>query len=61
MPEAKAIWEHTCIAGGLFLLRIQTKNPVHFYRTGFLTFSSPFYMPLYKLFFNTSKYETTSL
>ena len=26
MPEAKAIWEHTCIAGGLFLLRIQQKH-----------------------------------
>ena len=22
--EAKAVWEHTCIAGGLFLLSIQT-------------------------------------
>lgn len=26
MLEAKAIWEHTCIAGGLFLLLIQRKQ-----------------------------------
>jgi hypothetical protein len=24
--EAKAVWEHTCIAGGLFLLPIQKKR-----------------------------------
>jgi hypothetical protein len=26
--EAKAVWEHTCIAGGLFLLSIQEKRQV---------------------------------
>lgn len=24
--EAKAVWEHTCIAGGLFLLSIQKSD-----------------------------------
>jgi len=28
--EAKAFWEHTCIAGGLFLLPIQAKRLARF-------------------------------
>ena len=27
--EAKAVWEHTCIAGGLFLLSIQLKKETY--------------------------------
>jgi len=29
--EAKANWEHTCIAGGLFLLRYNKAPPVKFF------------------------------